>query len=144
MKITNTIITIFIQNDAVAFFSIFTILSSNNGDGTFYYTVNGVDTITGTILDNGEQVFELREGYYEVGTNRLEVWIGDTLRRTVKSGGLLEIDNTHFALTQPEGNSREITVKYYERIGMTAEYNIKMSSVKPPFNEGKTMWIQLG
>lgn len=122
---------------------VFKILTSNNGDGTFYYTADGINTITGIVLENGEQVFNLREGYYEPGLNRLEVFIGDTLRRTVKSGGIIEIDNYSFALTQPEGEGAEITVKYYERIGMTAEYNIKMSTTKPPANNGKTMWFKV-
>ena len=122
---------------------VFHILTSNNGDGTFYYTINGEDTIIGELLENGEQVFELIEGYYDLGLNRLEIFIGDTLRRTVKSGGIIEIDNYRFALTQPEGSGAEITVKYYERIGLSGEHNIIISKTKPLPTDGNTLWFKI-
>lgn len=121
---------------------VFFIVNPNNGDGTFTYSING-QNITGTLGENGEQIFTLVSGYYEPGTNRIEAIINDTLRRSAKSGGLIEIDNTTVALTQPEGAGAEITFKYYERIGMTAEYNIKLSAEKPPRNDGKNMWFKV-
>lgn len=121
---------------------VFFIVSPNNGDGTFTYSING-QNITGTLGENGEQIFTLVSGYYEPGTNRIEAIINDTLRRSAISGGLIEIDNTTVGLTQPEGAGAEITFKYYERIGMTAEYNIKLSAEKPPMNDGKNMWFKV-
>jgi len=121
---------------------VFFIVNPNNGDGTFTYSVNG-QNITGTLGENGEQIFTLVSGYYEPDTNRIEAIINDTLRRSAKSGGLIEIDKTTVALTQPEGAGAEITFKYYERIGMTAEYNIKLSAEKPPRNDGKNMWFKV-
>ena len=121
---------------------IFFIVNPNNGDGTFTYSING-ENIIGTLGENGEQIFTLVSGYYEPGTNRIEAIINDTLRRSARSGGLIEIDNTTVALTQPEGAGAEITFKYYERLGMTAEYNIKLSVEKPPNNDGKNMWFKI-
>lgn len=121
---------------------VFTIINPNNGDGTFTYMHNG-EIVIGYLTEEGQQIFELTDGFYEVGTNRLEVFVGDTLRRSVASGGIIELSPTSFILTSPEGSSAEITAKYYERIGMTAEYNIKMSATKPPFNYGKNMWFKV-
>lgn len=121
---------------------VFTIINPNNGDGTFSYSYSG-STIAGNLGENGEQIFNLVTGYYEPGLNRIEAMINDTLRRSAASGGLEEISNTQIALTSPEGSGAEITFKYYERVGMTAEYNIKMSATKPPFNHGKNMWFEV-
>lgn len=120
---------------------VYTIISSDNGDGTFTYS-DGIEQFVEPLTSEGYQVFTLREGFYELGSNRVELIVGDTLRRSVKSGGLIEVDSTHVALTQPEGAGAEITIKYYERIGMMAEYNIKMGTIKPPLNNGRNMWFE--
>lgn len=119
---------------------VYTIVNSNNGDGTFTYSSNGNQYVD-SLSPEGYQIFTLRDGVYGLGLNRVEIIINDTLRRSVKSGGVMEIDDTHVALTQPEGIGAEITIRYYERIGMSAEYNLKMGNVVPPKNEGKNMWI---
>ena len=121
---------------------VFTIVNPNIGDGTFSYLVGETEVI-GSLLGNGEQVFTLNQGFYEVENNRLEVIVNDTLRRSVASGGIIEIDDVTFALTSPEGAGAEITAKYYERLGVVAEYNIKLSANKPPANNGKTMWFRI-
>lgn len=120
----------------------FTIVSSDNGDGTFSYSTNG-QIIIGTLTDEGYQVFSLNIGHYEIGSNRLEVIINDTLRRSAASGGIVENSKTSFTLTQPEGVGAEVTARYYERLGMSAEYTIKLSNVKPPNNDGKNMWFEV-
>lgn len=121
---------------------VFTIINSNNGDGTFTYSNKG-QTIIGQLTAEGYQVFDLTKGYYDIGTSRIEVIVNDTLRRSVESGGIIETSSTSFALTATEGSGAEITVKYYERLGMAAEYNIKMGTEKPPKNDGKTMWFKI-
>lgn len=121
---------------------VFTIVNSDNGDGTFDYA-NGEDVIQGVLTPEGYQVFELMKGFYDLEADRVELFVGDTLRRSVVSGGLVEIDPTHIALTSPEGAGAEITIKYFERLGIAAEYNIKLSATKPPFNYGRTMWYKL-
>ena len=121
---------------------VFTIVSSNLGDGTFTYML-GENLITGALNETGGQVFNLTQGVYDEGQNRLEVIINDTLRRSVASGGIEEISPTSFMLTSPEGDGAEVTAKYYERLGVAAEYNIKLSEAKPPQNNGKTMWFKV-
>lgn len=120
---------------------VFTIVSADNLDGTFTYSYGG-NNIIGTLGGSGEQIFTLQTGMYNVGSNAIEAIINDTLRRSVASGGLQEIDGQQIALTSPEGAGAEITFKYYERLGIAAEYNIKLSTVKPPLNNGRTMWFQ--
>lgn len=119
----------------------FIIITSDNGDGTFTYSQNGIPT-NGSLGGSGEQIFTLTSGTYDLGGNRIEAIVNDTLRRSVNSGGLQEIDTNIVALTQPEGVGAEITFKYYERLGIAAEYNIRLSSTQPPLNNGKTMWFQ--
>lgn len=103
---------------------VYTIVNPNNGDGTFTYKdVNDIEYIGEYTVDN-EQVFELIQGNYPLGENRIEVLIDDTLHRTVASGGLREVDETHIALTVPEDVGREITIIYFEKIGMAGEHKL--------------------
>lgn len=122
---------------------VFTIVNPDNGDGTFTCTDIYGNSMINPLTEEGHQVFYLKEGYYQTGLNRIEVIINDTLRRSPKSGGIVEISDTSFELTSPEEAGAEITVVYYERLGMAAEYNIKMGTVKPPQNDGKTMWFEV-
>jgi len=121
---------------------VFTIINPNNGDGTFTYTA-GEEVIIGMLTETGEQIFTLRQGYYDTGYNRVELIIDDTLRRSAASGGIRELSETQVVLTQPEDAGREITIKYYERLGIAAEYNIKLSETKPPKNNGRNMWFKI-
>ena len=58
------------------------------------------------MTEDGYQVFELTQGNYDLEKNRVEIIVNDTLRRSVVSGGVEEIDETHVALTQPEGQEQ--------------------------------------
>lgn len=119
---------------------VFTIINNDNLDGTFTYVdVFGTEHI-GMLGDNGEQIFTLFQGYYERGTERLEVIINDTLHRTATSGGVLEISETEIALTSPEQNGAEITVKYYERIGIGGIANISYGNTTPT---KASMWFKV-
>jgi hypothetical protein len=122
---------------------VFTIVHSNNGNGTFTYN-NGTQDIIGTLTAEGHQVFTLQKGEYLMQTNRIEVIINDTLHRSVASGGLAEYSNTQVALTSPEGDGAEITIKYYIRISLTGEQSVSYSSVQPPQTADKSiMWFKL-
>lgn len=119
----------------------FTIVNENNGDGTFTYT-DGVEEFLGDLTEDGYQIFTLLKGTYQKGMNRVEVMVDDTLRRSVASGGLIEISENKVALTSPEEVGTEISFKYYERIGVAVEYNINLGETKPVRGSGNTMWFE--
>lgn len=123
---------------------VFVITSSNNGDGTFTYTDKNKLSHTGILTDEGYQIFTLLEGKYKPGENRIDAFIDDVLRRSVASGGLAEISPTEVALTIPEGSGREITFKYFGRIGIAGEHNLVVGPDKPPVGDGKTVWFKVG
>lgn len=110
---------------------VFTILSVDNGDGTFTYSdANGVQH-DGALGNNGEQIFTLQKGSYQVDSERIEATINDTLHRSTTSGGLIEVDTTHVGLTSPEGVGAEVTFKYYESVGISVAGFVQYGSVQP-------------
>lgn len=110
---------------------VYTIVNSNNGDGTFTYKDSDNNEYTGELGESGEQIFALQKGKYALGEERVEATVNDTLQRSVTSGGLEEIDSTRIALTMPEGDGAEITIKYYEDIGIIGLGRIQRSVEKP-------------
>lgn len=128
--------------DTIIHIDVYTIVSSNNGNGTFTYKDNNNTEYIGTLGESGEQIFALK-GRYDSGLNHIKAIIGDTLHRSVASGGLKEIDSNHIALTYPEGDGAEITIEYFERLGVTGEHNIIYGSVQPPPSSGSTMWFKV-
>jgi hypothetical protein len=102
---------------------IFTIVTADNGDGTFTYSDSNDVQYTGTLDVDGYQVFDLQQGTYPVGERKIEAIINDTLRRSQASGGLKEVDDTTVAIS-PEGNGAEISFVYFERLGLTGEHAI--------------------
>lgn len=119
---------------------VFTIVNADNLNNTFtYIDTDSVEHI-GMLLEGGEQVFTLLKGFYQLGLERIEVTINDTLQRTVTSGGLMEISPTEFALTSPEMNGAEITVKYYEKIGLAGINIIHYGALAP---DGYAMWYKV-
>ena len=120
---------------------VYTIVTPNNGDGTFNYT-DGETSYIGEFDMNGYQIFDLKKGVYAINENMIEVIINDTLRRSTVSGGIVEIDGYTIGLvdTQPAGT--EITIRYYERLALSANYTVVYSDTKPPANNGKNMWFK--
>lgn len=113
---------------------VYIIVSGDLGDGTFKYKDYEDTEYTGTIGDDGEQIFELIKGSYALGEERIEAIIDDTIHKSVASGGLEEIDETHIALTEPVDNDAEITIKYYESIGIVGLGLVQISEAKPKIN----------
>jgi len=122
---------------------VFTIVSSNNGNGTFTYN-NGTTDIVGQLTAEGYQVFTLANGTYDLGQNRVEAYINDTLHRSAASGGLVEIAPDKVALTQPADVGTEITIKYYERISLSGEQSIVLSTIQPQRTANRSiLWFKL-
>lgn len=119
----------------------FTIVNADNGDGTFTYK-NGTQTYIGELTEEGYQVFELKSGEYTMNNSSIVVWVDDSLRRTPVSGGVIEISNKSFALTDPEGEGTEISVEYLQRVGMLGEHNIIISEQEPPYVKN-TIWFKI-
>lgn len=87
-------------------------------------------------------VFELEDGHYPVGRNCLEVMIDDVLRRTPQSGGVKEIDETHFAMNEELEVGQEITAHYYGVVRVGNPYpRFFESDTQPPEAEIGDFWI---
>lgn len=129
--------------DTIIVEEVFYILNADNGNGTFTYRNENNESVIGELTAEGHQVFTFANGVYNVGLNRVECIVGDTLRRSVKSGGLAEISNNQVALTIPEGNGAEITFRYFQRVGVTGEHNVVISDTAPPKTTQGTVWFKV-
>jgi len=126
--------------DTVIRREVFTIVTNNNGDGTFTYTdSNGIEQV-GSLGTSGEQIFTLQKGSYALGEERVEAIINDTLQRSVTSGGLTEVDSTHIALTSPEGAGAEITIKYFESLGIVGLGLVQIGATQPAID---AIWFKV-
>jgi hypothetical protein len=121
---------------------VYIIVTTDNGDGTFTYRDSEETEFQGELGPSGEQTFQLIKGTYEPGLNRIELLINDALRRSVASGGIVEGDGTFVTLVDPEGVESEITIKYYMRLGLAGEFNVRYGSEMPPLLTN-TMWFKL-
>lgn len=130
------------RNETNIKYEVYEIISGNNGDGTFTYKDKLDNEYVGSLGENGEQIFPLLNGYYEVGFNRIEITINDTLTRSVASGGIEEVDSFTVKLVPPEGTGAEVTIKYYETIALPTEFTLHCSPTKPSRNV-KAMWFKI-
>lgn len=105
-----------------------------------YHDYNNAQYV-GTIGGSGEQIFELKQGSIILGLNRIEATINDTLTRSVASGGLIEVDTTHVALSDRYERGTEVTFKYYERLDIQGQYQVYVGDEQPPFTSN-TIWIK--
>lgn len=126
--------------DTLVKYEVFTIVNDNNGNGTFTYRNKTGTNIVGNLTAQGYQVFTLEQGKYNLGENRISAVINDTLQRSVASGGLSEIDSTHVALTSPEGSGAEITIMYFERVGIVGAGFVQTTPVQPVSG---SMWFKV-
>lgn len=128
--------------DTSVIYEIFNIINSNNGDGTFTYINDLGNTVIGSLTPEGHQIFTLTRGSYSL-SEHISCIINDTLHRSVKSGGMSKINDFNFALTMPEGNGAEITVTYFERVGIAGEYRIIVGNQRPLSAHGEVMWFKV-
>lgn len=130
------------SGDTLVHYDVFVILESNRGDGTFsYYDMFGEEHI-GELDEEGRPIFELSASY-SPGNNHIEAYIDDTLHRSSASGGLIEIDETHVMLEEPEENGTEITFRYFQRVGMAEEYSVSFGRDTPRPSTGGTIWFKV-
>lgn len=109
---------------------VFTIINSNIGDGTFSYSDKNNVIHIGALTAEGYQTFMLQEGSFPTNENRVSAVVNDTLNRSTASGGLIELTGSQVALTMPEGAGAEITVTYYERLGIVGAGFVQVSDTQ--------------
>lgn len=126
--------------DTVIRVEVFEIVSGNLGDGTFSYKDSAGVTQIGYLDALGNQQFILQKGSYELGQNRIEATINDTLIRSSASGGLTELGENIIQLNDPQAAGAEITVKYFERIGFAPTNGVVISETNPG---GNMLWYQV-
>lgn len=126
--------------DTVIHVEVFEIVSGNLGDGTFSYKDSAGVTQIGYLDALGNQQFILQKGSYELGQNRIEATINDTLIRSSASGGLTELGENIIQLNDPQAAGAEITVKYFERIGFAPTNGVVISETNPG---GNMLWYQV-
>lgn len=110
--------TLSIAKDAIIMRENFTILETNLGNGKFTYKDEQNNTYQGDQTAKGF-LFKLQKGHYAPGRNMLEVVIDDILIRSPATGGVIEISETMFVMTEQLEKGMELTVRYYQinRIG---------------------------
>lgn len=125
-------------------YEVFTIKRKDNGDGTFTYTRKNGDQRTKPLTAEGKQTFELEDGSYIIRQNKLEAFINDTVHVSEGSGGLIEIDQTRFALEEKAEIGTVITAKYFERVNIGDLYpRFWVSKEVPEKAEYGNLWIDL-
>ena len=110
--------TLSIAKDAIIMKENFTIKNANIEGKQFSYEDETGNRYFGKRSSQGFW-FELKKGHYPPGRNMLEVVIDDCLYRSAASGGIVEISETSFVMTEELVDGMELTVTYYQinRIG---------------------------
>ena len=134
--------TLSIAKDTFIIEEIFTIKTLSDGNGEFsYYNTEG-EVRHGELLEDGSYVFTLEKGSYPMLRNHLEIIIDDALRRTAISGGIKEISNTKFAITEKLVVDQEITVRYLSSNRIGNPYpRIFLTSYTPEQAENGDLWL---
>ena len=110
--------TVSIAKDAIIMKENFTIKSTDIEGKQFSYEDEKGNRYFGK-RDSQGFWFELKKGHYPPGRNMLEVVIDDCLYRSAASGGIIEVSETSFVMTEELTDGMELTVTYYQinRIG---------------------------
>lgn len=133
--------TVNIVRDVMLESEVFTIVKVDDDDGFFTY-VNAKGEQRHLPKTEDGFVFELEKGTYAVGRNHLEVYIDDLMRRTVDSGGLVEISDRRFELKEALVEGQEITVRYYKIIRIGNPFpRCFVSMDEPKDSETADLWI---
>lgn len=112
---TETGHTLLIAKDSKIVQENFTITELDRNDKKFAYEDEFGQRYLGDKTDTG-YYFELVKGHYAPGRNALEVTIDDCLSRSAASGGLIEVSETRFCMTEELEEGMELTVKYMQII----------------------------
>lgn len=112
---TETGHTLLIAKDSKIVQENFTIVELDRDDHKFAYEDEFGQRYLGDQTDTGFY-FELVKGHYAPGRNALEVIIDDCLTRSAASGGLIEVSETRFCMTEKLEEGMELTVKYMQII----------------------------
>ena len=109
--------TLVISRDTQFCDEIFIITEINAENNTFIYTSNNEQRYK--TFDVNGFVFELEKGTYLPGRNHLEVTIDDCLVRTVMNGGIEELSESKFRVTEQLIVGQKVAVRYvkWSKIG---------------------------
>lgn len=111
--------TIVISKDTSLHVEVFTVTSVDpDENGNFTYKNSKGEQRYKPKTEQGF-MFQLEEGNYTPGRNHLSVVFDDVLERSPSSGGIIELDETRFLVTENIPVGTELTVKYIQwvRIG---------------------------
>lgn len=134
--------TISIAKDSRILVEIFTIVSLDDGDGTFTYKNSDGEIRHMPIIENGAHVFELEIGSYQPQRNHLDIMIDDVLARSASTGGVTELTDLRFALTEELYVGQEITARYLDTMRIGNPYpRVFIANEEPAKSEIGDLWI---
>ena len=121
----------------VEFFTIIDIQS----DRVLYHDIHEISRVA--YIKNGKASFKIGRGLYLPGTNQLEVFVNDVIRRTAATNDLVEENMKYFSIDLDDliiGST--LTIRYidYERLSEVYPY-IYLQKSHPWFFEDKDIWI---
>jgi hypothetical protein len=141
--------TISIAKDSIIEHEVFTVITlddGNDNDGnplnTFTYEDENNELRHGQKTQEGYYVFELTKGSYNMYRNYLKVTIDDCLHRSVATGGVIEINEKRFALTEDLVENMEISVEYVRLFRIGNPYpRVFINTDEPDDSEVGDLWI---
>lgn len=87
-------------------------------------------------------IFQLEKGSYVMHRNHLSVTIDDVLHRSTDKGGIEEVSETKFRMTEQLENKMEITVEYVSSFRMGSPYpRFFMNGEEPEQSEVGDFWM---
>lgn len=136
--------TICIAKDSMIISEVFTIKSLDDGAGDFVYENSNGQQRHMPKTAEGYYVFELEEGSYIKLRNHLEILIDDILHRDAASGGVIELSEKRFAITDKLEVGHEITARYIRIFRIGNPYpRIFYANDNPEAAEIGDIWIDM-